>query len=558
MVRISAYSQADENRRLDIFSNQFQVLGNMIGAFPPGFTFDVVGGPNRGTYTTLYADINGAYTMVRPVQDIRASGFRNDRIIPHQFGLYQTEDTNTSFPSTEARVKVIDRIVFSGIGESIRDDVIAYDLENSDSMWYELPASTIVQSTEPGIYSGPTAPLPTWNPNLEGYDGPPGFGNIFDDTLWTADHLPDGLLWYNTISGTMHICLNDKWRLISVIYWMKTDSSGNYIQLYRRVKNSFVDTGWIPDSFGGYDKISSAITTRFKIWSATATRIMVNGNAVSAVGSQIVPMSIITGPNGVPTSSSIQCISASYVPVDNTTAIDVSGLDPRPYVGGEISISMMNAFAYRFGSQPGSVFHQNVTTPTGNYSYVDEQADVDSVVLFLNEGNFTDRFIGGLRFNIACSVPTGGLELIEDVSVGWFPITTVELYSSTITIDLGTNLIKNNFPSQCLIFIRDASGSTRAASGSAVFTTGHEARITIPSGISRNDVSVFAGVFEPLRMRTILYLGPVFQPGFSVRSVYYVMPNRKTEVITKTPGTSPGKDSAGTSITDEIVFTWDS
>jgi len=105
------------------------------------------------------------------------------------------------------------------ISMTYSDNIHTYNWENTaQTGWDTVDFGTIDSLTEPLLPEQATAPF--------------------------APALLD--LWYDTVTNRMMQWRNYAWVPLTVMYWYQEDPSDNQIvTYYKRIKNSFVDTGWL-------------------------------------------------------------------------------------------------------------------------------------------------------------------------------------------------------------------------------------------------------------------------------------------------------------------------
>lgn len=208
-------------------STGFIVEGDLTSTFAPGTQFNVVGNPsNDGVYTVNSAThITSSGSPAQAVSQtliIPNEAFQNDvggeifSVAPgfiknHIFGFGESTDLCEFNTEGLVRVKFDEQLKFDGLGLDLRDDLVVYNLENSDTWGYELPIDTILSTTQPTIVE--SEPL---SPSV-------------DD------------LWFNTTTGILNIWTGSRWKQITTAWWLDT----NTMLLYYRTRNQFVDTGWV-------------------------------------------------------------------------------------------------------------------------------------------------------------------------------------------------------------------------------------------------------------------------------------------------------------------------
>lgn len=228
----------------------FLVRGDKTGTFVPGTQFNVVGTElNDGSFTvdtSTYVGFGGSpltflnYTVIVPQENFTDQPNEGGYVVPVQHGTIK--EMLSGFgnsgsiceitPEGLVRVKFHENITFDGLGLDLSDDIIAYNLENTDNKPYQVPLETIFSSTSPtivGIVTGsPTSPpvSPPSSPSLNElwYNGATtGVPGVTDHPL------------------TLHRWAGYGWKPIKTAWWLDTDTD----LLYYRTVNHSIDTGWI-------------------------------------------------------------------------------------------------------------------------------------------------------------------------------------------------------------------------------------------------------------------------------------------------------------------------
>lgn len=220
----------DESAYLNIGSNAFVIDGNHVALFRQGTRFEVFNSSgNNRIFTTLYSDYVSGKTRIRPMEGIQSLTV-DGMIKPyHAEGFSTASDFCAQVPDTTVLVKIDENLIFVGSDMNFTDQVVVYDMENQDVQGFELPFGTIVSNTTPPIaLIEPVAP------------------GTFD--LWF-----DGLQLFRRDGG--------HWTPIQHVFWIKTDTAGRYIELYRLTKTLLVDTGWELQSFESINGIILALSS---------------------------------------------------------------------------------------------------------------------------------------------------------------------------------------------------------------------------------------------------------------------------------------------------------
>ncbi|MGI0075811.1 MAG: hypothetical protein ACREAU_00200, partial [Nitrosopumilaceae archaeon] len=245
------YSQHETSAQTTIIG--FQLFSAMdIGAGVGQTIFNLTSLSVPGSDPALIrVTINGvpaAFTLNTAIQFTITSPFVrvNDLISATVYELPQPGASAFcgSIPPHELRVKFAEKLVFIGVGvATFFDDLIVYNLENTDLYSYELPTTTIFSATMPPVPMLPNDGDITPQPN------PPFGGVLFD-------------LWFDTTTNTFRqlqstntALTGQRWRGIITAYWFDTANN----KFFKRTKNQFTDTGWFEDVFGGYNQVFPAV-----------------------------------------------------------------------------------------------------------------------------------------------------------------------------------------------------------------------------------------------------------------------------------------------------------
>jgi len=348
----------------------FTVGGDKTSKYYAGSKFNIIGSSfNDGKYTVAAAgptyDIITNTTAV-PVTDLislTADGFiypfTSGFIKYHVMGYGDTRGVCQYVPGTTVAVQFNEKLTFSGLGLDLSDDIIAYNLENSDTWGFDLPANTIFGSTYPLIPEQTTAP--------------------------SAPEITD--LWFDTTTNTFRQWNGRSWDRVVRVYWHDTVNS----LLYYRTKNAYVDTGWVLDfpSVPGYSDVIPASSSigilDSKVYSATGdpNEVFTLPTPIPSVGSPAVfdAGNLVVRVNGL--SAAANALNSSEFTV--TSPILQNGDLVSAYVYGDVG-PRTNAFVGVYNAVPHVVYHQNVTIDTVNNAFV------------VNGGNFIDRFVPANTF----------------------------------------------------------------------------------------------------------------------------------------------------------------
>ncbi|GAH11385.1 unnamed protein product, partial [marine sediment metagenome] len=177
----------------------------------------------------------------------------------HILGYSDHSDFCSVNPEGIVRVQFIEQLTFDGIGLDLHDDVIAYNIENSDR-WggFEVPLDTAVQLVKPEITKSITPPALPGSPVDHLGDLWFNLSTVRPSAPVFAD--PNSLHVYST--RVMGLLIEYYWKPIQTAYWYECDFGGDCLGfLHYRTMGKCVDTGWVL-SFAnpiGFNNIQPAV-----------------------------------------------------------------------------------------------------------------------------------------------------------------------------------------------------------------------------------------------------------------------------------------------------------
>lgn len=381
----------------------FVVPGNQTGVYAAGVSFYVTGSPqNNGPYvvdvggTTF--DVGTGLSTVPVVDTIDSTPGGELHLAvhgsfkQHRYGYDENSPLCGMVPDTIVAVHFNEQIKFTGIGIELHDDLIAYNLENTDPGGFEFPLNTIVDDLTPPIVFNLLPPV-----------GPA----VLD-------------LWYDQTSDIFRQWSGSEWKTIKTANWFDTDDN----ILHYRTIDKFVDTGWILDSFRfpGYNDLIPAVSETIEIGDDLFT-----SNAISP-GVAETSFTLTTSVPG--SDETLLKVTVNNIPAGFTltSATDFTITSP-PVVIGDIVEAFVydrtgpetNAHVTPFDVQPHMVLHRTVTVDNINGAYI------------VAGGNFIDRFIPFNNFTVFdTTIPNANLGVQNTTS---FPVVDVDDSAGTITVD---------------------------------------------------------------------------------------------------------------------------
>jgi hypothetical protein len=160
----------DGYTRVDIPSNVFVVDGNYVSRFVQGEEFTVTGS-YAGKYEVLSSDFYNDKTRIRVTRDIVTPDITGPielgELSRPYYGFGDSSSLCEITPGNIIHTKFDERLSIRGMGLDLYDDIIAYNLENTDHNDYEFSANTVFSNTPP--------PAPELD-DFWFYETPPGPG----------------------------------------------------------------------------------------------------------------------------------------------------------------------------------------------------------------------------------------------------------------------------------------------------------------------------------------------------------------------------------------------
>jgi len=454
-----------------------EVAGDFSTKFIAGVQFNIVGSEeNDGRH---FVAINSTYstitqrttiTVVDPIEPqlyggeihIVFPGVIKERI----FGFDEHSDICNLIPDTIVHVKIDEQLDFEGLQISLKDDLIAYNLENTDNWGFVFPKTAIFKSTPPTIFSQPLPPPLPPAPN---------------DVL---------TLWFDTSTNVFRQWNGHAWGGIVTAYWFDTANS----LFYYRTKNAFIDTNWLlaftktpgfGDVFGAtakvefvgfeffnVEEISGVPQITFTLFTLEVPHWSIVGVDSTPGDSKFIVSGDVRGPYTVPGGHRLLVIetpgnvnNGTYtirldptfavgqttiyiqetipsaaiggniifdktlltVTVDGVPAgvtinkVDQFTIDSPPTdVGDDVIVRVFditgderNAFAMGFGLEPHSVFHFHVDVDTVNNAFI------------VGGGNFINKFTPDTRFK-GLEITPPGSDFVGEWQATSFPIVLVD------------------------------------------------------------------------------------------------------------------------------------
>ena len=234
-------------------TTEVTVNRDKVSQFPAGSNINIVGSTtNDGMYSVVGSLYDGVLdlTTITVVEDIlepivdgqvhfSALGFIKDIGI----GYGETTDFCEFEPETVINVQFQERFSIGEITLDLHNDLIAFNLENTDWWGIDTPIHTNYSATAPVITEAAVAP------------GAPATNDF----------------WFNTDEGQLYYwSINDIWIPTKTVYWLNTDTNlFHYRTMYdRQITTTIgdkvrVDTGWIqlfagPPGFSDVQPASSS------------------------------------------------------------------------------------------------------------------------------------------------------------------------------------------------------------------------------------------------------------------------------------------------------------
>ncbi len=226
-------------------SDSIVVDGNVAASYKQNKQFNIVRSlKNNGLYTTssdAVYDVGNNTTTIPIVEPFNLTDntgeiheFAKGTLTALATGFGQTPELCEIIPATLLHVNIREKLFFNNIQIRINENVIATGF-NSHQWGYELPASTVFQTTQPTVAFSNTAP------------GSPSDGDFwFDTSPNTGSPTGPGILKQYRLTSTGSPFAFE-WIDITTkkIYWIDTDT--NY--LYYRIINQYYDKSGSPASY---------------------------------------------------------------------------------------------------------------------------------------------------------------------------------------------------------------------------------------------------------------------------------------------------------------------
>ncbi len=380
----------------------FQVPGNQLSKYIAGSAFDVIGSPqNDGSYIV---DVGGAtFDVTTGLSTIPVSNTLNSipggelhitiygELRQQVYGYDEFSPLCGLVPDTIISVYFNEMVKFTGMGLQLTDELIAYNLENTDGGGFVYPIMTIPDSITPVVPFQLNAPIT------------PSFTD----------------LWFDTTNKLFRQWNGYEWGVIKTANWFDTTAN----MLYYRTIDSFVDTGWVLDSlrFPGYSDVIPAVGSK----SLIHTQLYGSSEISPGVPTTTFILSVSV-PNIDPSllKITVNGIAAGFT-LDNATTFTVTS--PPVQVDDIIVATVFdnittetNAHVNAFETIPHMVLHRDVLVDSTNNAYI------------ISGGNFIDRFNPSTLFAIFdTSTPNIVLGSQQTISL---PILAVDSILGNITI----------------------------------------------------------------------------------------------------------------------------
>ena len=381
---------------IDIQANVFIVDGDWRSRFTQGTQFNIVGSDdNNQMYTVLRSDLVEGKTKIRVIGDIiPTAGGVTGLLVDSTFGYSEDPEMCDYVPETILHVVFKENLQFSSGSLDLTDDLVVYNLENSDTWGFELPINSIISTTIPVVVEQTNPPL---------------FAVLGD-------------LWYNTATDLFYRYNGMIWQNIITAWWF--DIANN--QMHYRTKTKLVDTGWILDSnkIPGYSDVIPAVSETELIFTDFYSVLDVSLSTFTLSGSV---------PN---TDPSLIYVTINNVPAEITldSATEFTLISPMWNVDDAIVAKVFdrtqtetNAHVVPFNLIPHIAYHEYVTTDVVNNAYI------------IGGGNFTNRFNQYTTFTGIQDGLNGGI--LGEWATTTLSIVEVDDILGTITIEGDLSLI---------------------------------------------------------------------------------------------------------------------
>jgi len=380
----------------------FTLRGDKSNILSIGTQFNVSGSPaNDGAYDVdvggpVYDSItNTTYVPVDGVLGLGVGGdvyvFSSGMIVDRLYGYSESSPVCDYIPETVVHVMFAENLKFSAGHLDLSDDLLVYNMENSDTWGYELPIDTIINASTPVIASQSSAPL------------------SFSPTD----------LWYDTTLNVFKQHNGVGWKAITTAWWRDTTSG----VLYYRTKNKLIDTGWVMDSVAvpGYSSFIPAVGERELIATEPFTTYDMGGvfqdtftlsTPIPGADPALILVTINNIPAGITVNSSTEftILHPDWKVDDVVEARIFSATTPET-----------NAHVTGFNQIPHTAYHDYVTVDSQNDAYI------------VGGGNFSNRFQPSLSFRGVKEGKGGGL--LDVWNASQYSIIDVDDVLGTITIN---------------------------------------------------------------------------------------------------------------------------
>jgi len=504
-----AYDVVDINEGTSI--NTFSIAGDYTNTFDNGTLLEIkFSDGNDGIYYVIQTQLSGGNTIIFVSQHVPfPEATRKGQLLFRAIGFDEQVYCSTV---PESRIDVVfdERIEFGNLQLDFQDNIMAYNLENTDSVPYGgFPYGTILSATEPAIIESVNAPSPSGSPLSI-----PLFTFWLDQTLSTGSPI-------TVTSAVMKQWNGLRWVSISTAYWVDSDTDQMYQRIYRIVDGTTIDTGWVEVNslgiFGGTEIFGASEIEPIAVqnYSAGSTGSPLTGQTTYTLGtpvpsadSELISVTV----NGLP----------AGITLDSATVFTITS--PTVDVGDWIVATIKdrtgtpsNVLIAGYSSEPHTVFHggvfgggsplENVVTPNGTNSFE------------IYGGNFAYHFFGGNKFEgyddtgLLGEWQTTSFAVV-DVNAPGSPtsysmsvpgdLTTyftagVSFYVSTTQTNKGWfTTVSSNFDGTNTIIIVSEEVLE------SIFTTGGSPGITIDQNYTKDLGTIQGALFDPSTQKTIV------------------------------------------------------
>lgn len=382
--------------------NIFSISGDLTSIFTAGSLIDVSGSDgNDGIYYVLRSDYTGGDTKISVAQHIAfPSATRQGRLKFKTVGFDEVIQC-TNAPEARIDIRFDERLEFTNTQIDLRDDIIAYNFENTDNTPFGgLPYGTIIDSSAPTITSQTTAPLPTGSPAVI-----PLFSlwyDVYDDATNKDVKVPSGLKQWNGL----------RWVSISTANWFDSTNDKLYQRRFAYVGGSpsIIDTGWLEvTTIGGFDNFNIAGVGNIQ-------PIAIQNYTVADIGGGVPQTSYtlataVAGADPELFSVTVNGLPAAFTLTSSTTftleflegspAVDIQNIvNPGDWVIATVKDrngTQSNVLIAGFANEPHAVFHGGTYgggSPLANI--VTSSVSPDKFEIY--GGNFAYHFFGNTKF----------------------------------------------------------------------------------------------------------------------------------------------------------------